>query len=360
LFLPNGQELVSRVFALGTGAWALWLDIGAESRMLVRRYDARMVLPLTYDDDGVTECAFVTQATKAGRRIDQLQLHVKEDGTYRIRTLVWEDGRPAEFDDILPELDTRCGTPTFALVKPAIDNTCVDMTPYGMSIFHDALGAVQAVDVCFDSIYNEIDLSKMRIFIGDMLIDAQPDGKGGVQTIPFGDDDVIFRKITSNSDKLIETFAPPLRTEAQLAAYHAAWETLGDLTGFGIDYFTANSVREGVRTATEVASDNSQLMRSIHKHENALEASIVTIARAIVSCGQEFLDCPAGDPGTITVNFDDSIITDSGAEKAQDMLELDRTLNPWEYRVKWYGETEEEARANAPGGAVRYPDGFGA
>jgi hypothetical protein len=28
---------------------------------------------------------------------------------------------------------------------------------------------------------------------------------------------------------------------------------------------------------------------------------------------------------------------------------LDRTLNPWEYRMKWYGETEEEARANVPG-----------
>ena len=30
--------------------------------MRVRRYDARMAVPLTWDEEGVTECAFVTRA----------------------------------------------------------------------------------------------------------------------------------------------------------------------------------------------------------------------------------------------------------------------------------------------------------
>ena len=41
-----------------------------------------------------------------------------------------------------------------------------------------------------------------------------------------------------------------------------------------------NESRGYVKTATEVSSDNSALMRSIRRHENSLEGAIVSIARA--------------------------------------------------------------------------------
>lgn len=47
--------------------------------------------------------------------------------------------------------------------------------------------------------------------------------------------------------------------------------------------------------------------------------------------------------------YDDSIITDTAAEKAQDMAEVGVTLNAWEYRMKWYGEDEPTARSLAEG-----------
>ena len=65
-----------RAFGLGTGAWALWVDAGA-GEVRVRRYDARMVVPLTWDEEDVTECAFVTRAFWRGRAVDQVQLHLK-------------------------------------------------------------------------------------------------------------------------------------------------------------------------------------------------------------------------------------------------------------------------------------------
>lgn len=56
------------------------------------------------------------------------------------------------------------------------------------------------------------------------------------------------------------------------------------------------------------------------------------------------------------VTFDDSIITDTTAEKRQDMDEAAAGLmEPWEYRTKWYGEDEETARSCADG----YPTGDG-
>ena len=44
------------------------------------------------------------------------------------------------------------------------------------------------------------------------------------------------------------------------------------------------------------------------------------------------------DEGDVRVSFDDSIITDTAAEKQQDMAEVAAGLmKPEEYRSKWYG-----------------------
>ena len=55
------------------------------------------------------------------------------------------------------------------------------------------------------------------------------------------------------------------------------------------------------------------------------------------------------DPTKITINFDDSIIEDTGAEKEKFLQEIrDGIRDKWEYRARFFGETEEEAKANVP------------
>ena len=349
-FKAHGQGLIQRAFGLGTGAWYLWLDLD-NGVMQVRRSNARTMIPLSWDDDGVSECAFCSQAAYKGKTIDQVQMHVLEDGTYHIKTACFHEGRAIEIEGIEPDFDTKCTTPTFAVVVPAIENTFVDFSPYGQSVFAEAVDAVQAVDLCYDAIFNEVQLAKMRVFMGDMLFEVQRDDSGNTKrVIPFGiDDDVVIRKVTSTSDELIKEYAPSMRTESQTRAYRTALQTLGDLTGFGLTYFDIDD-SGGVKTATEVSSDNSALMRNIRKHENLLSGAIAQISRAVLFCAREHLGVALPDEGEITVQFDDSIITDTAAEKAQDQSELNVTLNPWEYRRKWYGEDEETAKANVPGG----------
>ena len=89
-------------------------------------------------------------------------------------------------------------------------------------------------------------------------------------------------------------------------------------------------------------------MRSIRRHENALQGPITDIARAVMCVSRGFgEDIP--DEGTMGVMYDDSIIQDVAAEKAQDMAEVGVTMNAWEYRQKWYGEDEKTAKARARG-----------
>ena len=256
-----------------------------------------------------------------------------------------EDGNVIEPDGVCVEYDTGCPFPTFALVKPAIENTRVDMSPYGQSVFADAIDAVQAVDLAFDAMINEVDVSKMRVFLSDVLFDREQDGKKKRIAIPFGRQDcTVFRKVMSTEDT-IQEFAPALRTSSQVEALRIALQMLGDLCGFGITYFDFDSTGY-VKTATEVSSDNAALMRNIARHERVLEHSITGIARALLCVVRGFgVELP--DEGDMGVMFDDSIIADTFQEKKQDLSEVGVTMSVAEFRAKWYGESEDVARERA-------------
>ena len=382
-FMPAAQATVVRAFGMGTGAWALWVDADS-AKVRIRHYDARMVVPLTWDEESVTECAFVTRAFWRGKVIDQLQMHLRGDGTiggagglslarahtaaprckndvdsgnggvtvpgtgsgdagssgggYRIVTVCFdEQGNEVAPVGVCPVYETGSEWPTFAIVKPAIDNTRVDMSPYGQSVFADAVDAIQAVDLAFDAMISEVDNGKMRVFLSDVMFDQEEDGAGRKVSIPFGRQDcTVFRKVMSTEDTIRE-FAPALRTDAQAKALRTALQMLGDLCGFGISYFDFDGAGY-VKTATEVSSDNSALMRNIRRHERVLEKAVVGICRAAMAASRA-LGANLPDEGDVRVSFDDSIITDTAAEKQQDMAEVAAGLmTTAEYRAKWYGE----------------------
>ena len=373
-FMSAAQATLVKAFGLGTGAWALWVDLDRK-KVRIRHYDARMVIPLTWDEDGVTECAFVTRAFYRGKAVDQLQMHLRggvsfsadlsqtspstsshglsngllnmgDEETYRIVTVCFgSEGNEFAPVGVAPVFDTGCAFPTFGIVKLAVTNTRVDMSPYGQPVFADAVDAVQAVDLTFDALVSEIDVSKMHVFLSDVLFDREKSGDKAI-SIPFGKQDcTVFRKVMSTEDTFQE-FAPALRTSSQSEAFRIALQMLGDLTGFGIGYFDES--HGYVRTATEVSSDNSALMRNIRRHENALRSPISDIARAVMCVSRGFgEDIP--DEGVMRIMFDDSIIQDVAAEKAQDMAEVGVTMNAWEYRTKWYGEDEKTAKVRARG-----------
>lgn len=239
-FMAQAQATVVRAFGLGTGAWALWVDLDRK-KVRIRHYDARMVKPLTWNEDGITECAFVTRAFYRGKAVGQLQMHLRgsagfsadlsqssssssshglsnglltmdDEETYKVVTVCFDrEGNELSPVGVAPVFDTGCPFPTFGIVKPAVTNTRVDTSPYGQSVFADAIDAVQAVDLTFDALVSEIDISKMRVFLSDVLFDCEKSGNKTI-SIPFGKQDcTVFRKVMSTEDT-VQKFAPDLRT----------------------------------------------------------------------------------------------------------------------------------------------------
>lgn len=214
----------------------------------------------------------------------------------------------------------------------------MDFSPYGQSVFADAVDAVQSVDLAYDALINEIDAGKMRVFFSDVMFDQERTKDGKRIPIPFGKGDcTVFRKGMSTEDTTQE-FAPALRTEAQGQAFRLALQVLGDLCGLGTNNFDLDNVGY-VKTATEVSSDNSALMRKIRKNENAITGTLVDVSRAVMACSRH-MSAPLTDEDGVSVIFDDSSVQDTASEKQRDMAEVAAgLLTREEFRARWYGDS---------------------
>lgn len=351
------QRGIERAFAMGTGAMALWFDVRDERTAIrVRRYDAKMVLPLTWDEDGTKECAFCTRVTIRGKQAIQLQMHVMdgETGTYHIVTKVWRDGKPQspEALGIIEDFDTGCAVRTFCLLSPAIDNTVQDTSPYGVSVFHDAIDAMRMLDTAWTALYDETDLLRAVLMIPDTMIDVESDESGKKRAVPFGNREQRLYRLTSASigeEGKPYAFAPQMRTSAIHEVYADACAALGDECGFGSQYFQPDK-SGGLKTATEVSADNSALMRNIRNHENALGKELGKLLTALVECARIHCGARVAEGfKPVTIAWDDSIITDTQAEKTQMLAEIAAGVVPkWMYLVRFYGKSETEAQAAMP------------
>ena len=353
-FIPTAQRCLERAFGVGTGALALWFDVREdETLMRARRYDARMVLPLSWDDDGVTECAFVTDAYQDGRKVHQLQVHELSDetGTYHVITRLFDakEGTEVASDEIIDDFDTGVDLPTFAILRPASDNVHAEGTYMGQSIFADAIDAIKGVDNAFDSMQREVSATKVKIFASESMFDLQRDSESGaLKPVPMDPEDVWVVKLdTIAAESMYEVYSPRIRAAELAEALNVALAELGDLTGFGQDYFRYDK-GGGLKTATEVSADNSAFMRNIRKHENELRPQLERLVMCLLACQRALNGWPVPDGCEATVDFDDSIIQDTSAEKAQMMAEVGAGIVPkWMYLERFYAMSEEDARALA-------------
>lgn len=346
-FWPTGYDVVEDAFALGTSAWTLRIDVQEETRILLPRHDARMIVPLEWSADGVTACAFVSRVMARRKAYEQLQIMDEDDGTYHIRTWLLDEGKAvdAEALGVLPDFDTESTFKPFGIFTPGISNIYEDLSPFGPSLFADAIDEIKAVDTAWDAIVQEVALTGVKVFLDEELLEVQADAEGNV--VPVGAmEDMVYRKLAGKEMRnYIEVFSPNIRTDPLVTALNTALAQLGDTCGFGQNYFQIDKPG-GLKTAKEVVSDSSQLMRSVRKHENVIRGAIQDVVGALldnarIHCGADIEE----DFGPVSVSFDDSVIADTESEKALMLSEIAAGVVPkWMYLVKFYGMSEEEAR----------------
>ena len=252
--------------------------------------------------------------------------------------------------DVEAEYRTYSDVPMFQIVRPNIVNNIDLDNPMGVSVFANAIDQLKGIDLVYDSYCNEFRLGKKRITVPISMARIAMEEDGSARPV-FDDNDTEFYAVpeTQNGENKITEHNMELRYQAHEAGLQTGLNLLSYKCGLGKDRYNFQDGQ--VKTATEVVSEKSDLFQNLKKHELVLRSAIIGLVKAV-----EILEGLSTEP-EITVNFDDSIIEDVGAEKQRFLQEIrDGVRQKWEYRMKFFGEDETTAKSMI---TEEDPDPFG-
>lgn len=352
---------VERTNALGTGAFVLSLNdlILDENTGIVDTQEARLkiefvtadkIIPLSYENGKITECAFAVRKTINNKNVLVVSIH-ELDKNYKIKNYLLQIGKGGNLTDItskldesLKEFDTLSNRPWFFIIKPNIVNNIYSNSPYGISIFANSLDVLQGLDITYDSFVNEFILGKKRIFLREDLI--KYDELGTAKAV-FDTNDVVYHQLPTGemgeSDKAITESNMTLRINEHREGIQVNLNLLSSKVGMGDSNYKFDGNK--VSTATEIISENSDLYRSIKKHEIILDDALIDMFKTMLYICKNFLQLGVTEDDEITIDFDDSIIEDKGEIKRQALLELNANLiDKVEYFILTRGYSEDQAK----------------
>lgn len=360
-FRVRGNNLLETAFALGGGFLIQYWDGEKTSQKYITQ---EYMYPITYDSGRLIEAAFSSQKVIDGKTYVYLETHLKDKvtGLYTVDNALLKSNDakngvggglqevgPEFYEEhgILPKWETMSETPLFQMIRPNVANREAFNSPFGTSVYSGALDIFASCDVIYDSFYKEFLLGKKRIFVTDGVanINYEKNGDEVKQVEVFDPNDEVFYRIPEQDDGVppIQPVEMALRVSEHAAALQTQLNILSQSVGFGSNGFKWD---EGnVSTATQIISQNSELFRTLKKHEAPLRDSIIDMAKGLLYVEATF----AGDKAIrldadITVDFDDSIIEDTAEIRRQAMLELQTGLiSKAEYFRQVYKLTDEQA-----------------
>ena len=338
-FKVRGNNLLETAFAIGGGFLIqYWDGEKTNQKYITQEY----MYPITYDSGRLIEAAFASQKTIDGKTYVYLETHLKDPqtGAYVVDNallktndmkhgdgggLVEVDASFYEEHGILPKWETGSLNPLFQRIAPNVANRDDFNSPWGSSVYSGAVDIFASCDAIFDSFYKEFLLGKKRIFVTDGVANINYVKNGdNVETVEvFDPNDEVFYRIPEMDDGTppIQPVDMALRVGDHATALQTQLNLLSQSVGFGSDGFKWDV--GGVTTATQVISQNSEMFRTIKKHEAMLESTLIDMAKGLLYVEAVFAGDNAIDLNAeITVDFDDSIIEDTAEIKRQAMLEL--------------------------------------
>lgn len=356
------NQAVEKSFSVGTGALVASviglkynpdeniITVSDESEPNLEFVDVEKVYPISWDGKKCTECAFVTYQTIRSKKYAVVSAHtLNRSGNYIIENRIFKinsggyiEELPEEEENELlgafRELDTKSNKRWFCFISPAVANNIVKPDdaqydyPFGISIFANAIDSIKSIDKAFDSLDNEIDIGRSRIFVSEDMCE-NIEGKKvfdatdiSVYTLPKG----------FNSEQLLQPVSPALRTTQIKDALETALSAFSDSVGMGKDTYTLETAN--MSTAAQVYSSNSELKRKRDKHITKLENELFDIIDALCYIAVVFSNYRI-NPDGLSIKFDDSLFEDLDTTATRKLREVEAEIaSRAEYRSEIYKE----------------------
>ena len=382
-FWTKMQEHIEQVLALGGGAIKAWYEerrgsegnvVPGSGRIRLGFCMADQFVPTAWDNAQVTDGVFISREAKDGYYYTRLEWHKWDGLTYyrsneAFRT-EYKQPNPGmtESQDILgfryplneiyPFLNENTSmqgltTSLFAYYRTAVANNIDDNSPLGVSIYANALSTLKALDICYDSFIREFRLGKKRIIVPAQCIRTVIDPGTGEPRRYFDASDEAYEALSTDStDSLkIQDNSVELRIDEHERAINAFLSVLCLQIGFSAGTFTFDRAA-GLKTATEVISENSKTYKTIKSHQLQIKMAISKIIDAIIQIASLYdlkwngysIRALSAKGWETKVVFDDSILQDRQTNINEGiLLATNGLMSKKRFMVEKLGYTEEEA-----------------
>lgn len=382
-FWTKMQEHIEQVLALGGGAIKAWYEVKRDSqgneipgsgRIRLGFCMADQFVPTAWDNAQVTDGVFISREAKDGYYYTRLEWHKWDGLTYYISNEAFrtEYKQPnpgmTESQDILgfryplneiyPFLNEKTSlqgltTSLFAYYRTAIANNIDDDSPLGVSLYANALSTLKALDICYDSFIREFRLGKKRIIVPTQCIRMVVDPVTGESRRYFDATDEAYEALSTDSSESlkIQDNSVELRIDEHERAINAFLSILCLQVGFSAGTFTFDRA-QGLKTATEVISENSKTYKTIKAQQLQVKMAIAKIVDAIVQIASLYdlewngykIRVLAAQGWETKVVFDDSILQDRQTNINEGiLLTTNGLMSKKRFLMEKLGYTEEEA-----------------
>ncbi|HDR7601026.1 TPA: phage portal protein [Bacillus mycoides] len=353
-FSREFQRYLEYMLATGGMVIKVYWDNGIKLSFVT----ADCFVPVSWDNNKVTEGVFINESTKAGKYYTLLEWHLIEHGEegrkqHVIKNELYVSRNKGElgvrtglkelYENLEDEVRINdLSRPTFVYFKPNTANNFDMYSPLGISIYGNSLDVLKSLDIAFDSFQREFVLGKKRIIVPASAIKHVVDPISGMSHRYFDSSDEVYEAMKFEADQRIQDISVELRVEEHKAAINALLNYLSMQTGFSTGAFSFDG--QGVKTATEVVSENSKTFKTKQSHETILEDCIRDLVDVIVDIAALYRVFSSADEYEVTVTFDDSIAEDQAAEiNKQILLVTNNLTSRVKALMKIHGISEEEA-----------------
>lgn len=314
--------------------------------------------PIAFNSRGeITDGVFIETRINGAVYLRRLERHTLSKGMYTVRNMAFESANENylgkevaltvvdDWASLQPETTIGGLKDTlFAYMKMPGANTIDPRSPLGVSMFAKATNLIEDADRQYTRLLWEYEGGEMAV---EASKDVFPIDKDGNPIIPAGRER-LFRpnELDQNnsgaSNELIKVHAPQLRDASYQSGLDAILKHIEDKCGLARG--TITDPQNAAKTATEIKMLNQPSYVTISDLQSSIEEALSHVIYIIDRYASLYRLAPEGKY-TATFNWDDSVLTDTEAERMRDKDDVAAGLmQPYEYRMKWRNEDEPTAK----------------
>lgn len=341
-FNKNFERYLESCLALGGLAMRPYVD---GDKIRVAFIQAPVFLPLQSNTQDVSSAAILTKTIKSEGKNNVyytlVEFHewvtkdgdtygsTKDKSLYRITNELYKSrtdstlGECVNLSELYPDLEPvtvlkDLSRPLFTYLKtPGMNNKDIN-SPLGLSIFDNAKTTIDFINRTYDEFMWEVKMGQRRVLVPEQMTQLKVQDEQGNITFKrrFDVEQNVYMQVAAgNMDSgNITDLTTPIRSSDYISAIAEGLKLFEMQIGVSNGMFTFDG--QGVKTATEIVSENSDTYQMRNSIVALVEQSIKELCVSMCELGKAVGIYKGTVPelDEISVNLDDGVFTDRHAE----------------------------------------------